>query len=163
MGVRAPTCAQAVHATMPKQSAATSAQEQRDRSILYDRAINELGKLDAPAIKRAMLFMEIEEVYPNKKSRMCALAAGQPQQHRLSGVLTVLSCVASGPAYVRRSHALAKVISDPTPWEALPRMTADTGPWLQGKLRYLEDFLYDVQDPEWISFCKDPEGTKGKP
>ena len=93
-------CAQAVHATMPKQSAAVSAQEQRDRSILFDMARDELGKLDAPAIKRAMQFMEIEEVYPNKKSRMCALggaAAGQPQQHRLSGVLTVVSCVRRVP------------------------------------------------------------------
>ena len=63
-------------------------------------AIDELGKLDAPTIKMAMQFMEIEEVYPNKKSRMCALgaAAGQPQQHRLSGALTVVSCVASSPA-----------------------------------------------------------------
>ena len=68
-----------------------AAEAQRDKSILYDIAIDELGKLDAPAIKRAMQFMGIEEVYPNKKSRMCALgaAAGQPQQHRLSGVLTV--------------------------------------------------------------------------
>ena len=67
--------AQVVHAKMPKQSAAASAKEQRDKSILYDIAIDELGKLKAPAIKRAMQFMGIKEVYPNKKSRMCAFGA----------------------------------------------------------------------------------------
>ena len=46
-------------------------------------------------------------------------------------------------------------------------MTADTGPWLRGKLRALEDLLYEVQDPPvWISICKDmavwtPPGDRG--
>ena len=57
----------------PIEDMASAVSEDTRRAALEFQVVEELEKFNAPAIDRALQFMEIQESYPNKESRMCAL------------------------------------------------------------------------------------------